>query len=590
MSKHTMLASAALVPALMAVLAQSAGAAATCPISYGMHDDAKPNKLFLYFPTTADSTFPEFAVTSSPTSPAEPFDAADLTSYTGTTAALRDAVRDVVVDDYCEFNVQVRQTTTAPSAAQFPRRNVVAIGSDGTGTGLFGQAERVDTGDAFGADSARVWAGTYQELEGGAGGALNGANSTLARWARSIGGTAAHEAGHNYGLAHSDDTNPAPGEDAATRHVMPAGSTLTGEHRAGYRRHFSDRTFSLLASNVGLSVQTMHNWDLVNPNAQTAHRLAMEFLTQDPAAILSWFYNGNRSPWTSPTVTNLGQQTFKGQTYDRYRILWSTGKSWDGPTPGQVPGGATFHIGATFSGVDFDAPDDVIITRLQLQDASGNPLALQPRLPGYDAGTLDVSDGTLDLNFFNVGGAQPLELQNVIARELPRTLSIDAMMPDAEELLDVAGEPFSAWPGSTRMLVRRSEPIDRGGTLPVEVARLAQGRHILEEVAKDCDAADDAKGGPDTGGCVPGFNVDLFPATSLYVTANVVTPNARHWDPQLEQYVTGPLTTRVFLQVAGRHPDLNRNEVDDAIDIASRTSADENGDGVPDESRLFEMR
>jgi hypothetical protein len=589
MTRRTLLACAALAPVLTIASAQSAGAAATCPISYGMHDDAKPNKLFLYFPTMADAAFPEFAVTSAPTSPAEPFDAADLITYTGTTADLRDAVTDVVVDDYCEFNVQVRQTTTAPSTT-FTRRNEVAIGSDDTGTGLYGQAELIDTGDATAVDHARVWAGEYYNEEGGSGGALEGGNSTLARWARAIGGTAAHEAGHNYGLQHSDDTTPAPGEDAANRHIMPSGGTLTGEDRAGYRRHFSDKTFSLLASNVGLSVQTMHNWDLVNPNAQTAHRLRMEFLTQDPAAVLSWYYDGSLSPWINPTVSNIGTQVFKGTTYDKYRIEWSAGQNWDNGPSGQVPGGAVFHIGATFSGVDFDAPDDVIINKIQLLDAGGTPLALQPRLPGYDAGTLDVADGTLDVNFFNNNGAEPLELRNVITRELPRTLSIDAMMPNAEQLFDPFGEVFNPWRGSTRVRVRQSEPIERGGTLPVEVARLSQGRHILEKVPSKCNVADDRHGGPDAGGCVAGYNVDLFPATTLYVTANVVQPNARHWDPKLERYVTGPLTTRVFLQVAGRHPDLNRNEVDDSIDIATRTSLDENRDGVPDEARLFKMR
>jgi len=586
--RSTLLASATLVPLLWAVFAPPAPAAATCPISYGMHDDAKPNKLFLYFPTMADASFPEFAVTTVPTSPAARFDAADLTSYTGTTAQLRDGITDVVVDDYCEFNVQVRPTTTAPSAALFPRRNVVAVGSDQSNTGLRGQAELVDIGDPTDADSARVWGGEYQRIDGGAGGALQGANSTLGRWSNAIGGTTAHEAGHNYGLQHTDDSASAAGEDALTNHIMPAGGALSSEDRAN-RRHFSDKTFSVLASNVGLSVQTMHNWDLVNPNAQTAHRLSMEFLTQDPAAVLSWFYDGSRSPWTNPTVTNLGTQVFKGETYDRYRILWSTAKNWDGPTAGQVPGGAEFHIGATFSGVDFDDPDDVIINRIQLQDAAGNPLTLQPRLPGYDAGALDVADGTLDMNFFNNGGAQPLVLENVITRELPRTLSIDAMMPDADGLFGVDGAPFNAWRGSTKVRVRQSEPIPRGGTLPVEVARLSQGRHILETTSKKCNVADNLNG-PDARYCRPGTNVDLFPATTLYVTANVIDPNAKHWDPQRERYVTGPVTTRVFVQVAGRHPDLNRNEVDDSIDILKRTSVDENQDGVPDEARLFKMR
>ena len=38
----------------------SASAAASCPISYGATDDAKPNKLYLYYPLAADGTFPEY--------------------------------------------------------------------------------------------------------------------------------------------------------------------------------------------------------------------------------------------------------------------------------------------------------------------------------------------------------------------------------------------------------------------------------------------------------------------------------------------------------------------------------------------------
>jgi hypothetical protein len=86
--------------------------------------------------------------------------------------------------------------------------------------------------------NARVWAGTYQNSAGFPGGALEGTNSTTVRWGNAIGGTAAHEAGHAYGLVHN--TTVLPGEDAFTRHLMPAGSDVSQEQRAGYRRHFSD--------------------------------------------------------------------------------------------------------------------------------------------------------------------------------------------------------------------------------------------------------------------------------------------------------------------------------------------------------------
>ena len=94
------------------------------------------------------------------------------------------------------------------AAPSCPRRATIGIGADSnvsaSGT-LFGVAQEVDIGDGVAVDYARVFGGSYQSLAGGAGGALNGANSTLQRWAFSIGGTAAHEAGHTYGLQHDDD-------------------------------------------------------------------------------------------------------------------------------------------------------------------------------------------------------------------------------------------------------------------------------------------------------------------------------------------------------------------------------------------------
>jgi hypothetical protein len=202
------------------------------------------------------------------TSPAHRFDVTELPNYTGNTTDLENAVFDVVSDDYCEFDVQVRETNIAPLNTS-GRRNTVAIGSDTdpTNSATFGLAQSVDTGDATAVDFARVWAGTYQTQYGGAGQALNGANSTLDRWARSIGGTAAHEGGHNYGMSHADGLVLVPGEDPVQHHIMAAGSNYSGEDRAGYRRHFSDHEYSLLAANVGLSIQTMWNWDLINHSA-----------------------------------------------------------------------------------------------------------------------------------------------------------------------------------------------------------------------------------------------------------------------------------------------------------------------------------
>ena len=193
-------------------LISNAFAAPTCPLSYGATDAAKSFKFYLYFPTVDDATFPAYTANASP---ARIFDVVNLDSTIGTTAALRNRIYDVVADDYCEFNVQVVQTTTNPATLPSPpaRRTTVAVGSDDPG-GAWGQAQEVDIGDTINIDFARVWAGRYVTCEGGDGngncsatGSLTGTNSTLDRWAQAVGGTAAHEGGHTYGLSHSDD-NP----------------------------------------------------------------------------------------------------------------------------------------------------------------------------------------------------------------------------------------------------------------------------------------------------------------------------------------------------------------------------------------------
>jgi hypothetical protein len=571
--------------------AQSARATPACPISYGTADDAKPNKLYLYFPTASDAAFPEFSSSAAfPTSPVQ-FNVSQLSSYTGTATDLRNAAFDVVSDDYCEFNVQVRQTTTAPPTT-FARRNTVAVGTDAQVTTnpdgslnlKWGQAQAVDTGDAQIVDFAREWAGTYQTGAGGTGGALNGASSTLTRWANSLGGTAAHEAGHSYGLSHSDGLVVASGEDALTKHLMAQGSNYTDEQRAGFRRHFSNNEMSILASNVGLSIQTMHNWDLVNPNAQSASGFRLTFLAPSATVTQSWSYSGNRSPWNNPTVSgSLGTTTFKGQTYHRHTITWTNPQSWTGGSPGVVPGGGQFHVGATFSGIDFNQPDPIIITKSELLNSSSSPLTLTPRLPGYDAGTLDASDGTLDVAFNNFAAGN-LIIRDLLVRQFPQIVSLNALVPGAKPF-GVFGERARPWPQTTKLLLhKRPLTIKRGASAKVTVARLANKRHIFERVTRDC-ASGDATFEPDVTFCRPGYSIDLFPATTFVVRATVVQRHVKHWSRTRKRYVVGDLAETIFFQVGGRHPDLNRNRRDDAIDIATGKSKDRNKDGVPDEAQ-----
>ncbi len=84
----------------------------------------------------------------------------------------------------------------------------------------------------------------------------------------------------------------------------------------------------------------------------------------------------------------------------------------------------------------------------------------------------------------------------------------------------------------------------------------------------------------------PGTVLSLFPATYTYVSATVTEPKAHYWDKTQRQYVDGPLSTRIFFQVAGNVPDANRNGRDDLIDIREGTSQDRNGNGIPDEAEI----
>ena len=89
----------------------------------------------------------------------------------------------------------------------------------------------------------------------------------------------------------------------------------------------------------------------------------------------------------------------------------------------------------------------------------------------------------------------------------------------------------------------------------------------------------------DAPSCNPGFNASLFPATTMFLTADAVTPNTKVWSPRKKRFVRKPLKSRIYYQFGGRRIDLNRNGVDDAIDIEFGKSADANGDGVPDEAQ-----
>jgi PEP-CTERM motif-containing protein len=586
-------------------LANAPAFAQTCPTADPAIDDAKSHKLFLYFPTASDSTFPAFPSLDPLFSPAQPFDVAALSPGIGTTTELIEEIHTVVVDDYCEFNVQVLATTTNPNTMPMPpaRRVTVAIGSDKNDSAWGLAPPTVDTNDMRDVDFARVWAGTYTVCEGGTGmpnmcsmtGALTGANATLEHWAEAIGGTAAHEGGHTYGLAHTNDDPPMglcgqlgpaplPGEDAFNRHLMPAGCYLTGPDRANFRRHFSDRTYGLLATNVGLSIETMHNWDMVNPNAEEAKSLVIDFLSPlVTPPMIAWTYIGPigstpASPWINPTVTGpLGTMMFppgRGTTYNKFQITWSEANAAF-PSPGVVAGGTRFHVGTTFTGVDYRQPDPIIIQNVTLfkDDKSSMPLPLNPRLPSYDAGTLDAANNQFVVNFFAPANAPALLLTSATISQLPRVATIDSLVGDGSPFTR-DGRPIEPWSSTTCLTsvpsgTAAAAPVPLANGVRCGVASLDQPPNVqvVYQVGQpgviDCRPSlnvpppvrngsrlDSTSPNDEALICV-GVQRDPFPSATVYVVATFVDPNATHYDPDTNRFVVGPVTSKVFYQFAG---------------------------------------
>lgn len=543
--------------------------------------------LYLYFPTSSDSNFPDdvgnIGIT---TSPLAAFDVADLDSGIGTTSELRDAIISRVKTDYCEFNIRSVSTTssngtTNPTPGD-TRWQVVGIGSDSS-PDLFGIASDVDTGDSDPQDFARVFADSFGVEFGGAGGELNGANSTLERWSNAIAGTVSHEAGHDYGLGH-DASISKPGEDDRKNHLMASGSSggLTGADRVK-DRHFGDTEFEILAANIGLYQQTISNWDFVNPNSTAADGFTITVLV-DPSAgapTASSVYTGNLSPWNNVSISADGSETFQGTNYNRYRVAFTEPKGWANGAAGEVGAGVEFHVGVGLTTA-------YIVRETELR-AEATVLGLRPRVVGYTVeGSFDPENGDYHVTLSNADPSAPLTISDIEILQLPRTVAIDQMVPGGA-LEDQQGLPFKPWaawdPGQKVIEVRDSANLSLGN--------LANPRAVDYNFKTDpgCKRGiikpppiPDATGFGEVEYCPKGRVLGLFPSARVYVKATVTDPKAVHFDAKLGRFVVGPLSTRVFFQVPGKKPDLNKNSVDDAIDIENGTCEDTNRNGVCDEA------
>jgi hypothetical protein len=563
---------------------------AQCPVDWSL--TASKSKMYLFYPTAADATFPEYYTAEVETAPLDPFNVSDLAAGIGTTGQLRDRITNIVKEDYCEFDVEIVPTTTVPAPTE-ARWQVVGVATDDEqdgGSDLFGVAQDVDLNNADPQDYSRVFARSFRNAYGGAGDALNGGNSTLERWATAIGHTTSHEAAHNYGLSHTDSA-ARPGEDEQNWHIMATGGTgLTGEQRASRNRHFGDREYELLGHNIGLRIKTLYNWDFINPNAESASQLVLTLLSPATTLTRNWFWSGGSSPWTNPTVAAAGTQSFQGTTYNKFTLTFSAPKTWDGGAAGVVPGGTEFHVGATFAESAM-----VLVYETRLKNAGGTNLNLHPRLVGFNAGVADTATGDFNIRAFNPDPAHQLIIEDLRVAHLPRLASIGSMVGGAH-LQDVRGNPITASEPSRYFTQQKSFEVREN--VDFRLATLNDPRsvdHFYDNAncKKGFKPGGQTPGGTPTGPgdsktgeieyCPRGWALSLFPATYVYLTATVVEPNAKFWDKIQAKYVNGPLRTKVFYQFSGIVPDLNNNGVDDLIDVRTSVSFDANKNGIVDE-------
>ena len=557
-------------------------------------------------PALDDATFPTSTlgnISGVNSQPIAAFTAANLDSdLTATSTQLRDRITEQVRDSYCEFSLEVIQSTAEP-APTGTAWQVIGIGGDTEPGNRFGRAQDIDTGDADLEDYARVWATEFHDAYGTAGGfngdALAPPNATLERWSTAIAGTVAHEASHNYGLSHASSAPRAgTSEDQQNNHLNATGSTgLTDVQRVA-RRHFSDTSFESLAYNLGLNTKTLSNWDFSNPNDSDATGLRIRLLSTAGTLSLTRVYNGPLSPWTGPSLTKQpGTQSFRSTTYNIFDLVFTTGKTWSDGSSGTVPPGVRFHVGA---GVDADA----VVYDVTLTD-SGGDMDLHPRMFGYGFGLADDTDDTLAgaglIRFFAAEDDEnDLLIENVLVRFLPQPISL-AQMVEGGELIAENGLPVEPFTrdglirGKHQGITDRIRQAEVGTVLTMPVAHLTDRRRldITIEPTALCDEENRTrpvagKGPSDRVGpgeeeyCDAGDYLSMFPATSIYVTATVVDPDARFFDPVAGTFVTGRLESKLYAQFAGVIPDLNENGRDDYLDIRDGDATDANGDGIPD--------
>ena len=306
----------------------------------------------------------------------------------------------------------------------------------------------------------------------------------------------------------------------------------------------------------------MHNWDLVNPNAQTAHRFRLTFLSpQADAGDVVDLRRHRAARGARPTLSANGTQTFKGTTYNRFRLTWSTDKAWNGaaarrgarrrrvPRRRDVLGHRLQHAGP-------DHHHQERAARLGRHPLRAPAAAARLRRGGGRQRRRRVRDSTSSPS----GAVRHRHPRTSSVRELPRVLSIDAMVPRREALSTRSASHSSRYERHAQGRLRRSRTLKRGATLRVPVASMADERHLLDVVdADDCDVGDSA-GRPATARRASRAGTSGCSRRRRSTSPRrVVQPDARCGTGGASATCARDLESRIFYQLGGIHPDLNKN-------------------------------
>jgi hypothetical protein len=266
-----------------------------------------------------------------------------------------------------------------------------------------------------------------------------------------------------------------------------------------------------------------------------------------------------------------------------FKLTFNTAKSWCCGSDGIVGAGKNFHVGASFK-----ETKPVIVYEATLKDNNGNDLTLHPRTVGFNTGAADMASGDFELSLFNTDPeAGLLIIEDMRVLFLPRLMYIDSMLADAK-MLDYRGIEVLPYQTENLKIIGEQLPYKLGDQFSFKLSNLADPRHVdITYDATGCVKGFKPPTDVDKGEieyCPDGTVLSLFPATSVYIMALVVDPDAEYFDPESGELVNGRLASWVFYQFAGFVPDYNKNGVDDLLDIRDGKSSDDNRNGVPDEA------